>query len=103
MLALVERGTETRASSASAQVEWIALVADSLFLGNDDTVILLPSLLAVGFGVAYIFQLLVRAVVEVLAIGLGWMPNRIVREAHTSRSALDDGPDRGRRSGQARR
>ena len=54
-------------SLTPSQHHWSSIVADSLFLGNDDTVVLLPAFAAVAYGIAFLFQLFIAGVVHVLA------------------------------------
>jgi len=49
-------------------MRFTAIVADSLFLGNDDTLFLLPTLVALSYGVAYAYQRFVRLCLDHLLV-----------------------------------
>ena len=78
------RGTDV---FSTRQWHWATILADSLFLGNDDSMLLLPALTVVGLAVAIAFTALVSVVVNGLAAALGRLQARRATWSRLARNA----------------
>jgi len=78
-------------------MRFTAIVADSLFLGNDDTLFLLPTLVALSYGVAYAYQRCVRLCLDHLLVRpYRWLRRRWAANGSTAAASAPKYGDAGR-------